>query len=199
MFNLPGTGRPGLQKPVKGEEDMQEEKNSHIASDNAPDKESHEKEIPAGDEADGLNEIQFQVSRTALIYRYCFLLILTLIGSGILYFLVPIALSSMDYPVLVLLVVWVLALLHYWYYLLNMPYRISCVEEKTLSFISILRRREIPLNEITCLRVSPIYPTYLKICTSRKKNISIINHVNGLHDLVWKIKNINPDLETIGC
>jgi len=178
---------------------MQEEKDSHIASEDASGQGSQEKEIPAGDEADGLQEVQFQVSRMALIYRYCFLLILTLIGLGILYVLVPIALSSMDYPVLVLLAVWVLALMHYWYYLLNMPYRISCVEEKDLNFLSLLRRRAIPLNEITCLRVSPIYPTYLKICTSRKKNISIINHVNGLHDLVRRIKNINPDLETIGC
>lgn len=141
----------------------------------------------------------FHVSRTALIYRYLLLSALTLIGVLILALLFPMAVADRDYLVGTLLAVWALALLRYWFFLLSMPYRICPEGGDALVFHSPFRRRKVLLGEIAALRVSPFYQSYLRIVTSGKKSIPMLNHVDGLHELIARIKRVNPDLKTRGC
>jgi hypothetical protein len=159
----------------------------------------------AGEGSDGLGSrgsspaSTFRVSRLTLIYRYLLLVLLTAAGALFLFMLVPMAVSGRDYILGAILALWALALLRYWAFFLAMPHRITVEDDDSLQFHSLLRRRIIPCGEIVALRVSPVYMSYLKIITSRKKTVSMFNHVEGLHDLVLRIKRANPELKTSGC
>jgi hypothetical protein len=141
----------------------------------------------------------YEVSRTSLVYRYILLLALTIVGILLLYLLVPMAVADRDYLVGALLAVWALALVRYWYFLISMPYRICAEGKERLVLHSLFRKRKILLSEIAAVRVSPFYQSYLRIVTSRKKTIPLLNHVDGLHDLIARIRRVNPDLKTKGC
>ncbi len=155
-------------------------------------------ERPVDDVREGVPDTHFQVTRLSMVYRYLFITVLTLVGAGFLFLIVPSTLSAKDYPLLVILAIWVLALLRYWVYLLDMPHRIECQGPGTLRFFSLLRRREILLKDVVAIKTSPIYPSYVKFLTSKKKTIPMINHVTGLHVLTGRIREANPDLETKG-
>jgi hypothetical protein len=151
-----------------------------------------------GDE--GLSQTAcFQVSRLSLLYRYLFLLVLTGIGILLLSILIPMAVSGQDYLIGGLLVLWGLALLRYWAFLLSTPHRICLEEDAVLVLHALFRTKKIECSEISAIRVSPIYQSYLRIVTAGKKSFPMLNHVDGLHDLIGRIKAINPDLETRGC
>jgi hypothetical protein len=141
----------------------------------------------------------FQVSRVSLIYRYLLLLALTLVGALLLSLLFPMAVSGRDYLIGGLLAIWALALLWYWAFLLSMPHRICLEGNESLVLHSLFRTKKIPCSEIAALRVSRFYQSYLRIITSRKKTFPMLNHVDGLHDLIVRIKRVNPNLETKGC
>lgn len=161
-------------------------------------------EDPAG-EAREQQEIRhagsrvFRVSRASLLYRFAFLVLLTLVGVLLLFLLVPMGLRTRDWLVLALLGFWALALLRYWVFLLSMPFRIRCDGEGMLSIESLLSATRVACGEVASLRVSPIYPSYLKIVTSRKKSLLLLNHIDGLHELVLRIKSANPGVTTRGC
>lgn len=141
----------------------------------------------------------FQVSRVSLVYRYLLLLALTAVGALLLSVLFPMAYKDRDYLIGALLAIWALALLRYWAFLLGMPLRICLDGGESLLFHSLFRTKKIKLSEIAAIRVSPFYQSYLRIVTSRKKTFPMLNHVDGLHDLIDRIKRANPDLETKGC
>lgn len=179
---------------------MEKNGNAQVDTPQMPEKDLREKEAPScADTEISPEETTFRVTRPSLFYRYGFIVILTLLGAGFLFLTVPMYLSIRDYLVLGLLGLWALALLRFWIYLLGMPYRIRCREDGLMELVSVLRKREIPLKEVQTIQVSPFYPSYLKIITSRKKTISMINHVTGLHELIGRIKKVNPELETKGC
>ena len=141
---------------------------------------------------------QYRVSLISIAYRISLLAFLTLIGAFILYFLVPMEFATRDYLVLALLGIWVLALLRYWIFIIGMPYRITCLEGERIRTHSLLGKREIPCKEIQALRISPFYPSFLKIVT-QKRNLTLLSHIDGLHELVHFIKEHNQELETRGC
>ncbi len=154
----------------------------------------------AGGDAALSRTLRFQVSRISLVYRYMVLLFLTAMGGLLLAILIPMAFSGRDYLIGGLLVLWGLALLRYWAFLLAMPHRICLEGSDCLTFHSLFRTRKIDCREIASFRVSPIYQSYLKIVPSKKRGaIAVINHVDGLHDLIARVKRVNPDLETRGC
>ena len=140
----------------------------------------------------------YRVSWISILYRLCFLGILSVIMVAILYFLVPMELATRDYLVLAVLLVWILALLRYWVYMLGMPHRLVCIEGGRIQTESLFSKREIPCTEIRSLMISPFYPGFLKIVTN-KKSISLLSHIDGLHELVSFIKEHNPGLRTRGC
>jgi hypothetical protein len=141
----------------------------------------------------------FQVSRLSILYRYFLLLALTGIGVFILTILIPMAVSGRDYLIGGLLVLWGFALLRYWVFLLSTPHRICLEANGILVLHALFRTRKLECSEISVMKVSPIYQSYLRIITSGKKSFPMLNHVDGLHDLIGRIKAINPDLETRGC
>jgi hypothetical protein len=109
------------------------------------------------------------------------------------------AVSGRDYLIGGLLAIWALALLRYWVFLLSMPHRVCLEGNESLLLHSLFRTKKVPCSEIAALRISPFYQSYLRIVTSGKKTFPMLNHVDGLHDLIIRIKRINPDLETKGC
>jgi hypothetical protein len=141
----------------------------------------------------------YDVSRTSLVYRYLLLLVLSLLGVLVLSIVFPMAVADRDYLVGALLTVWALALVRYWYFLISMPHRICAEGEESLVLHSLFKKRKILLSEIAAVRVSPFSQSYLRIVTSRKKKIPLLNHVDGLHDLIARIRRVNPDLKTKGC
>lgn len=141
----------------------------------------------------------FQVSRVSLFYRYLLLLALTLVGAVLLSILFPMAVSGRDYLIGGLLAIWALALLRYWAFLLAMPHRVCLEGNESLVLHSLFRTKKVPCSEIAALRISPFYQSYLRIVTTGKKTFPLLNHVDGLHDLIIRIKRVNPNLETKGC
>jgi hypothetical protein len=144
-------------------------------------------------------DVAFRVTGASLVYRYLLIGIVTLVLAVLLYMTAPMFLSSKDVVVMVILGIWGLALLRYWVYLLDMPHRVHCRLDGSLEFVSLLRRRIVPVASICSIKVPTVHSGYLKFRTARKKNISMINHVDGLHELVGRIKRANPNLETRGC
>ncbi len=143
--------------------------------------------------------LYFKVSPSSIIYRYLFLVLITIIGLSIIVMLMPATLSGKDFLTSGLLIFWALALGRYWAFMLSMPYQILLTDDDTLKLRSLLHEREIPCEEIVQISVSSIQQTYLKIITSRKKSFLMINHINGLYELIIQLKKINPGLETKGC
>ncbi len=141
----------------------------------------------------------YHVTRLSLWYRYGFLFLLTLLGVGLMALFVPMVAAGGDLLTGLLLALWVLALLRYWAFALMMPHRVCLEGEDALVLHTLLRKRTVPCERIIALRVSPIYPSYLKIVTADKKTFTLINHVDGLHELIGRLRRINPDLETRGC
>ncbi len=154
--------------------------------------------IPPAEQTKNTAELSFLVSRVSLAYRYFFLLSMTLVGVVLFLLLVPISWVGRDYPVLVLLAAWSFGLIRYWAYLLGMPHRIL-VKGKSVVFVSLLRRKEFDQRDIIVMKVSPIYPSYLKIIVLGRKSVTMINHIDKLHELIWIIRTDNPELETKGC
>jgi len=157
-------------------------------------------EVVAPSANNGLSQkVCFRVSRLSLLYRYLFLLVLTGIGVFLLYLLIPMAVSGQDYLIGGLLILWGFALLRYWAFLLSTPHRI-CLEENTVLVLhALFRTSKIECSEVSAVKVSPIYQSYLRIITSGKKTFPMLNHVDGLHDLIGRIKAVNPDIRTRGC
>jgi hypothetical protein len=141
----------------------------------------------------------FQVSRLSLLYRYLFLLVLTGIGVFLLSLLIPMAVSGQDYLIGGVLILWGLALLRYWAFLLSTPHQICLEGNAVLVLHALFRTSRIECSEVSAVKVSPIYQSYLRIVTSGKKTFPLLNHVDGLHDLISRIKAINPDIQTRGC
>ena len=110
----------------------------------------------------------FQVSRVSLLYRYLFLLLLTLVGALLLSFLLPMAVSGRDYLIGGLLAIWALALLRYWAFLLSMPHRVCLEVNESLLLHYLFGTKKDPCIEIAAMRISPIYQSYLRIVTSGK-------------------------------
>ncbi len=144
-------------------------------------------------------DLFFRVTTTSIIYRYMFLLLLTIVGIFIFIMLIPATVAGKDYLTSGLLIFWALALAKYWTFILSMPYQIYLTDDDALRLRSIFQRKELPCEEIVLIKVSPLQQAYLKIITSRKKTFLLFNHINGLHEMINQIKKINPDLETIGC
>jgi len=144
-------------------------------------------------------EVSFRVSKISIIYRYLSLALLTLVGGILLYILMPMMMTSRDYVFLAILALWALALLRYWVFLLDMPYRIVLTGGQPIAFVSLLRTRRIGAADIRAFNVSPVYSSFLRVLTSRRKKVSLINHITGLHQLIILVKQANPQMETKGC
>jgi len=154
-------------------------------------------DLDAGEPAEP--EAVFRVSGATLAYRYGLICLLTLVAAAVLYLVLPSYISSRDYIVLVILGCWVLALLRYWFYMLDMPYRVVCGKDRSLQFVSTLRKVTLPASSIVSLKVSPLYSSYIKLRTDDKKTLTVMNHVDGLNELVARIREDNPRLTTRGC
>lgn len=179
---------------------MTKQKEPELSDPVAPAGEGTSAGAPAAAGGEDLSQtLCFRVSRVSLVYRYLLLLVLTAMGVLLLAILIPMAISGRDYLIGGLLALWGLALLRYWAFLLAMPHRICLQAGDSLAFHSLFRTRKIHCGEIASFRVSPIYQTYLKIVPAGKGTIAVLNHVDGLHDLIARIKRVNPDLETRGC
>jgi len=176
------------------------EKNADQAEPGATTAEDATDELVAPSEDNGLSKkVCFRVSRLSLLYRYLFLLVLTGIGVFLLSILIPMAVSGEDYLIGLLLIIWGFALLRYWAFLLSMPHRICLEGNGVLVLHALFRTSKIDCREVSAVKVSPIYQSYLRIITSGKKTFPMLNHVDGLHDLIGRIKAVNPDLQTRGC
>jgi len=146
-----------------------------------------------------LTERLFRVTRTALLYRLCFLLLLTAVGALLVAILVPMGIRSRDWLVLALLGAWFLALLRYWAFFLSMPHSIRCGEDRVLDFRSLFRTVRIPCSDVKELKVSPFYPGYVKLLSSRRRGLLFLSHIDGLHELLGWIRRSNPSVRTRGC
>lgn len=147
----------------------------------------------------GEAERWFRVSPSAMVTAYALLLTLTIIGVILALLLLPSAVSARDFIVCGMLGLWALALIHYWVFVLSMPYRLCLRTPDRLTLHALLRKKEISCREIDSLRVSALSPRYLRIVPAKGRSVAIFNHIDGLHDLISRIRQANPEIETRGC
>lgn len=82
---------------------------------------------------------------------------------------------------------------------LKMPQSIELnTDSQKMTFNSILSKKEIEIREIQNIKTTPINSAFI---TFRHKSgrLTLLNRIDGLHELINEIKKINPDLETRGC
>lgn len=78
----------------------------------------------------------------------------------------------------------------------RIPYAITLMDDNSLEFRSRLRRTRVPVNEI--ISIKALSQGWIKI-KHRRGSIRINNQITGFHELICRIKNLNPEVEIEGC
>lgn len=80
-----------------------------------------------------------------------------------------------------------------------MPHTILLnADKQRLIFKSILSEKEIESKKINKIEITLISNAFIIIKYDDRK-LTLLNGIDGLHELINEIKKANPDLETRGC
>ncbi len=81
---------------------------------------------------------------------------------------------------------------------LRTPHTIVLDESGELIFKSLLSNRTFQAKDLESIKAT-FLSTYFLHFKFKKGKVSVINSVNGLSQLIWLIKGINPNIQTKGC
>jgi hypothetical protein len=83
------------------------------------------------------------------------------------------------------------------YTYLRIPFEIQ-VENDTATFRSVLRKRAVPLVEISSIRANRFSVGFLDI-KYRSGTFHLVNQMDGFHDFIFAVKSANPSVIVKGC
>lgn len=85
------------------------------------------------------------------------------------------------------------------YYIFSFPYKIAVSWTGEISFISVLKRRQLSMAEIKSIKPDPGQFFGFLIVKTENKKIKILNQFDGFHEFIQKLKESNPSVELRGC
>lgn len=71
-------------------------------------------------------------------------------------------------------------------------------DSKSVLFKSIFSKRQIEIKKILKVETTPFNSSFITFKHEAGK-FTLINSIDGLHELIHKIKEVNPNLKTKGC
>ena len=139
---------------------------------------------------------EFKVSKYSLAFTYFIMAIFilaVLIMSPIIYA------SREDTGGKVFFFFWSIFVLFGAYRYLRMPYLISLKSEtEQIIFKSLVTKKEVDIKEIRMIKTTPINSAFITF-KLKSGRMTLLNSIDGLHELINEIKRVNPELETKGC
>jgi hypothetical protein len=94
------------------------------------------------------------------------------------------------------LILWILGAVYGIFSFIRMPYKIT-IENEALTFKSIFSERTIEINSLKMIKTN--INNFLIFFKHTDGKISMLNRINGNHDLITEIKNKNPQIIIKGC
>ena len=122
--------------------------------------------------------------------------LVTLVTAVLLY--VSVARPAQDSPPPVVAVVLLIGAALFWVRQFRMPRRIILHEDGRLEFVSPVRRVVITVQDITSIKPDGTQFGYLIVRWGAGK-LRLLNQFDGFHDLLARIKLVNPAVEIRGC
>jgi len=83
-------------------------------------------------------------------------------------------------------------------WVLSIPHKIMFHQDETVEFISVLRRRRVPVREIVSIKPEGTTYGFLVVRTESSK-IRLFAQFDGFHDFLTRLKALNPAVELRGC
>jgi len=124
-------------------------------------------------------------------------LLLFLLGIGILAGTRVIGHPTPGPPTAVIFV-WVSVLVWVIFYYLRLPVEISLQGQDTLVFKSFIGSSTVAIRDIISLKATPFRPGFI-ILKHRDGTIRLLCQITGFYELVYLIREINPEIEIQGC
>jgi hypothetical protein len=139
---------------------------------------------------------QFKVSKSSLYFTYSVMTIFILV----ILIMSPIIYRSEDDPEgKVFFFFWTVFVIIGVYMNIRMPHSMTLNSDSgKIIFNSLISKKKVNIREIQKIKTSPINSAYI---TFRHKSgrLTLLNRIDGLHELINEIKKVNPNLETKGC
>ena len=101
-------------------------------------------------------------------------------------------------PPLAVIFVWVGVLVWVILYYLRLPVEISFQGQDTLLFKSFISSSTVAVRDIISLKATPFRPGFI-ILKHRGGAIRLLCQITGFYELVYLIREINPEIEIKGC
>jgi hypothetical protein len=99
-------------------------------------------------------------------------------------------------PHLVFFVFWWIALFWNWYVLLGIPYEIRFDTSDRISFIATVRSTTMSATDIRSIKLSRVGGFYILRHAGGK--LRLISQFTGFHEVISRIKAVNPSVEVVG-
>ena len=88
--------------------------------------------------------------------------------------------------------------LFYAYFFWRIPFKITCQDDDVIEFRSVFRRIVVSPIEIKSVRAKRYMPGFVDV-VHRDGTIHLVSQIDGFHDFIWTIKQINPAITIKGC
>ena len=138
----------------------------------------------------------YKVSRSILIFIYGLLGFVSLIGAIVVFQSFRSGVGQ--FPAQPFLILWAGMLVWIWYIYARIPVAITWREEGVLTFKSLIRTTEVPVDDIIAIKAAPLSWGFIRI-TYKGGSLRIINQITGLYELIGAVKAANPLVEIKGC
>ena len=77
-------------------------------------------------------------------------------------------------------------------------YAVSWIDDNSLVFRSFTRKTRVPVNEITSIKAMTLDRDFIKI-KHHRGSVCVLGQISDLYELIYRIKNLNPEVENKGC
>jgi len=101
-------------------------------------------------------------------------------------------------PPMIFSIIWFGAITWGVHFVLRMPFETTLRADGTLAFRGILGRAVINIHEIKSVEAAPFGGPYLYVKHQRGK-ITMQRDIDGLYELIGKLKSLNPGIAVKGC
>jgi hypothetical protein len=125
------------------------------------------------------------------------LMLVIFVGVSIFFLIFPFTFKDQTGPPWFIGIFWIIIVAWNLFWVLRIPHKIIFYKNGSLEFRSVLRNMKMLATEIKSIR--PEGPTYGFLVVTAKKKIRILSQFDNFHELVSKLKTLNPSVELRGC
>lgn len=130
--------------------------------------------------------------------RFLLIAMLVIFSSISIFMLIfPFTFKDRSSPPAFIGIFWIFILAWNLFWFLRIPHKIILHKDDTVEFVSVLRKIKVQAREIKSIK--PEGPTYGFLVIRAQKRIRILSQFDNFHDLIAKLKTLNPSVLLRGC